>query len=181
MKFYLIIIAITIFLSSCLKRSIPDAMLGISKQKKITATLSYEINGNLVTISVDDADHQDTNYYRLACIKSNSYYYLDAIGDPYGEFTFNFYTDSLKAGSYNYPSGWGPTYVTTFQGNPQYVVYPTDDLSFNVTTYKNGHISGNFSGHITPAIIPGYPYNVYGNPGSVSITNGSFNNVPVFY
>jgi len=58
MKFYLIITAIAILLSSCLKQSIPDAMLGISKQTKITATLRYEINGNLVSISVDDADRQ---------------------------------------------------------------------------------------------------------------------------
>jgi hypothetical protein len=180
MKFYLIIMAIAILLSSCLKQSIPDAMLGIHKQKKITATFSYKINGNQVSISVDDADLQDPSSYTLGCTKSNGYN-LDAIGDPYGEFTFTFLTDSLKVGSYRYPSGWGPTYVTNFPGTPNYVVYPTDDLTFNVTTYQNGHVSGNFAGHITPAISISTLYTTYGNPSSVSITNGSFNNVPIFY
>ena len=174
MKFYLIITAITILLSSCLKQSIPDAMLGISgKQNKITATLSYEINGNLVSVSVDDADHQDPSSYTLECVKSNGYV-LDAITN-FGEFTFTFFTDSLKVGSYNYPSNSGGIYVTDFQG-PEFVYYPTDNMNFNVTTYKDGHISGNFSGMLTPKVN-----NIYGAPSSVSIKNGSFNNVPIVY
>jgi hypothetical protein len=174
MKFYLIIAAITILLSSCLKQSIPDAMLGISgKQNKITATLSYEINGNLVTVSVDDADHQAPGLHTLDCVKSNGYV-LSAITD-FGEFTFTFFTDSLKVGSYNYPSNSGGIYVTDFQG-PEFVYYPTDNMNFNVTTYQDGHISGNFSGVLTPKVN-----NIYGAPSSVLIKNGSFKNVPVFY
>lgn len=175
MKFYLIIAAITFFLSSCLKRSIPDAMLGISKQKKLTATLSYEVNGNLMSISVDDADHQDPNFRTLACVKSNTYYYVDAIGDPFGEFTFNFYTDSLKVGSYNYPSNSGGIFVADWPG-PAFVYYPTDNMNFNVTTYQDGHISGNFSGVLTPK-----PNDIWGTPSSILIKNGSFKNVPVVY
>jgi len=175
MKFYLIITAITVLLSSCLKQSIPDAMLdNVGKQNKITATMSYESNGNLVTISVEDADNQGPGTHTLECVKSNGYV-LSAISSS-GEFVFTFFTDSLMVGNYTYPSTWGPMYVTDFQGSPQYVYNPTDIMSFDVTTYKDGHISGNFSGQLTPK-----PNNIYGVPSSVSIKNGSFNNVPIVY
>jgi hypothetical protein len=146
-------------------------MLGISgKKDKITATLSYEINGTLVSVSVDDADHQLPGFRRLSCEKSNGYV-LEAISDTYGEFTFTFATDSLKVGSYNYPSISGGIYVTDFQG-PEFVYYPTDYMNFNVTSYKDGQISGNFSGVLTPK-----PNDMWGAASSVSVTNGSFNNV----
>jgi len=174
-KFYLIITAITVLLSSCLKQSIPDAMLGISgKQTKITATMRYEINGTLVSISVDDADHQGPGVHTLECIKSNGYV-LSAIGSS-GELVFTFLTDSLKVGSYNYPSAWGATYVTDFQGSPQYIYSPTDNMNFDVTLYKDGHINGNFSGQLTPMRD-----NIYGASSSVSITNGTFTNIPIVY
>ena len=180
MKFYLIIAAITILLPSCLKQSIPDAMLGISgKQTKITATLRYEINGNLVSITVEDADRQGPGIHTLECVKSSNYV-LSGITSS-GDFVFTFFTDSLKVGNYNYASSYGPMYISTFQGKAQYVYGPTDHMSFNVTTYNDGHISGNFSGQLTPVITPGFPNNIYGVPGSVSIKNGSFTNVPVAY
>ncbi|TMI78107.1 MAG: hypothetical protein E6H10_17775 [Bacteroidetes bacterium] len=174
MKFYLIATAIPILLSSCLKQSIPDAMLGTSKHTKITATLSYEINGNLVNVSVDDADNQASNFHTLECVKLNGYYNLSAITD-FGEFTFNFFTDSLKVGSYNYPTNSGGIYVTDFHG-PNFVYYPMDKMNFNVTTYEAGHISGNFSGVLTPQVN-----NIWGAASSVTIKNGSFKNVPIFY
>jgi hypothetical protein len=54
-------------------------------------------------------------------------------------------------------------------------------MSFNITSYSKGHISGNFSGILTPMIMAGNPNNTYGPSGSVSITKGSFKDVPVFY
>ena len=58
-----------------------------------------------------------------------------------------------------------------------YVVQTQSDL----VAIRRGHLSGNFSGALTPMISAGNPYNTYGTPGSVLITNGSFKNVPVFY
>jgi hypothetical protein len=180
MKLYLIIAAITVFLSSCLKQSIPDAMLGITVKGPVqTATMNYEINGNPVAISVMDADNQLAGSRRLYCEKSSGYL-LSGLSN-YTEFLFTFYTDSLIVGNYKYTSSYGHMYVTTFEGKPQYVYSPGDYLDFNVSSYKDGHISGNFSGQLTPAISQGYPNNIYGTPGSVVIKNGSFNNVPVFY
>jgi len=180
MKIYLTIAAITFFLTSCYKRSIADAMLGISGSKQtLTATLSYEINGNPVTISVKDADNQFVGSRTLYCEKSGGYI-LSGISNS-GEFVFTFYTDSLKLGDYKYTSNYGPMYVTSFESKPQYVYSPGDNMDFTVTSHMDGHISGKFSGQLTPAISQGYPNNIYGTPGSVMIKNGSFNNVPVFY
>jgi hypothetical protein len=174
-QFYLIIAAMTLLLSSCLKQSIPDAMLGRSgKQNKVAATLRYEINGTLVTISVDDADNQGPGLHTLECVKSNVYN-LNAVSSS-GEFVFTFLTDTLKVGSYNYPPGSGGIYVTDFQGTPVYVYSATDNMNFEVTQYKDGHISGTFSGLLTPGIN-----NSYGLSSSVTITNGSFTNVPIVY
>ena len=173
-KFCFIIAAVTISLSSCLKQSIADAMLDTPNNKKVTATLSYEINGTQVNISVEDADRQIPGNRRLYCQKSNGYI-LEGVGSA-GDFVFTFFTDSMKVGNYKYVGSFGPMYVTTFQGRPQYVYAASDNMNFNVTSFKDGHISGNFSGQLTPWTNPGY-----GTLGSVVIKNGSFTNVPVFY
>jgi hypothetical protein len=177
MKFYLTIVAVTVLLSSCLKRSIPDAMLNKSQQKKITATFSYQVNGSPVTISIADADNPVVNDHHLECVKSNVYI-LSAVSTT--DLIFVFYTDSLKTINYQYTSAMlGPTYVTTF-GPPQYLYGAADYMSFNVTSYSAGHISGNFTGRLTPLLSPGTP-NIWGTPGSTLITGGSFSNVPVIY
>jgi hypothetical protein len=173
MKSYLIISSVAIVLSSCLKQSIPDAMLGVSKQKKIKATLSYEVNGTSVAVTVDDADHQPDYSRRLYCQKTSAYY-VEAITD-YGEFTFYLFTDSLKVGSYSYPSLSGGLFIADYPG-PNFVYYATDYMNINVTSYENGHISGNFSGLLTPK-----PNDIWGVASSTSVTNGSFSNVPVIY
>lgn len=184
MRFYVIALLIAIFLSSCLKQSIPDAMLGSKNsggQGTVTATLSYKINGNAVNISVNDADNQNTiPYYTLGCSKYAGYYNLDAISNS-GETTFSFYTDTLTVGNYKYLGTYGDMFFISYNGADEYVHGASDSLSFNITSYNNGHISGNFSGVLTPLIAAGNPDNTYGTPGSVLITNGSFENVPVFY
>lgn len=173
-RFYLIIATVAISFTSCLKQSIADAMLNPSGSKKVTATLSYEINGNPVNISVEDADRQIPGNRKLSCEKGNGYV-LSGVGS-FGDFVFTFFTDSIKVGNYRYSGSFGPMYTTTFQGRPQYVYGASDHMNFNVTSSKEGHISGNFSGQLTPWTNPGY-----GTIGSVVIKNGSFTNVPIFY
>jgi hypothetical protein len=181
-KLYLITAIISILLSSCLKQSIPDAMLDSKSsggQGAATATLSYKVNGNAVNISVPNAESQDPNYYTLGCSKSTGYS-LDGLSSS-GEITFTFYTDSLTIGNYIYTASYGDMYFVRYNGQDEYVHGPTDSLSFNITSYKNGLISGNFSGQLTPLISASTINNIYGVPGSTLITNGSFQNVPVFY
>jgi|GraSoiStandDraft_4_1057263.scaffolds.fasta_scaffold376424_2 hypothetical protein len=178
--FYLILATLTIFLSSCFKQSITDAMLNSDKQGYVTATLSYEVNGNPVKITVKNADHQVPGYRTLYCEKTGSSYLLSGVGD-YGELVFTFFTDSLKVGNYKYTGTLSPIYVTDFQG-PNYVAGPTDNMNFNITSYKDGHISGNFTGQLSTATsFQNYPNISFGAFGGVVIKNGIFNNVPVFY
>lgn len=178
-KHYFIVAALSCLFASCLKQSIPDAMLNKPGKNNQTATMSYEINGKLVSVSVKDSDNGIGGFRTLECVKAGGYILSAVIGS--GDFEFTFYTDSLIVGNYQYLSRFGPSYVTTFEGRPQYVYGPSDNMSFTVTSYKDGRISGNFTGQLTPAISSGYPNNVYGTPGSVVIRNGSFSNIPVIY
>lgn len=182
MKLYITAAVAAILFSSCLKQSIPDAMLAAKNsggQGPVTATLSYKVNGDAVNISVNDADNQDRNYYMLGCSKSGNYA-LEALSSS-GELAFVFYTDSLTTGNYIYTGVYGDFFMLSHNGTNEYVHVPSDSMSFNITSYKDGHISGNFSGQLTPLITPSNINNIYGPSGSVLITNGSFQNVPVFY
>ena len=176
MKFIWIVAIASFTFSSCLKQSIPDAMLGRTVQQadKVNASLSYEINGTPVKVTVEDADNQPPGFRRLYCEKSGSYNFNALVTG--GEFVYTFFTDSLKVGNYQYPIGSGGIYVTDFQGKAEYVYSPTDYLNFTITTYKDGHISGNFAGQLTPGDGIGF-----GAASSVVIKNGSFTNVPIFY
>lgn len=175
MKCFCIAVTVMLLLPSCLKQSIPDAML--HKNTGSTATLSYEFNGESVKLSVPDADNQMPGNYRLVCTK-DYFYSLEAVVG--GEFTFTFYKDSLTTGNYTYTSSFGDMFITDYKNRPSFVHYPGDNMNFNITSYTNGHISGNFSGKLTPLISAGTP-DIWGDAGSVLITNGSFENVPVFY
>jgi hypothetical protein len=183
MKSYFVAAVIPILLSSCLKQSIPDAMLASKNsggQGSPTATLSYKVNGNAVNISVANAESQDTNYYTLGCTKSTGGYSLDGLSSS-GEIAFTFYTDSLAIGNYIYTANYGDMYFVSYNAQAEYVHGPTDSMSFNITSYKNGLISGNFSGQLTPLVTASTINNIFGVSGSTLITNGSFQNVPVFY
>lgn len=179
-KISLILATLTVLLSSCYKQSIPDAMLNNPGKQTTTATMSYEINGNKVTIIGKEVNYPGARYQTLECVKSGGYV-LSGVLDVGADFVFTFYTDSLKLGNYKFTNSWGNFYVTTFEGRPQYVYGPADHMSFNVTSYKEGRISGNFTGQLTPAISQGPVSPIYGVPGSVVIKNGSFTNVPVIY
>lgn len=182
MKFYLIVAATAILLASCLKQSIPDAMLGKGSGTgaNATATLSYKLNGNPVNITVTDAGNQDPNNYTLGCSKSAGYYSLSGLSDA-GETSFLFFTDSLTTGVYTYTANYGDMFFISYNGENEFVHGPTDSLSFTITSFNNGYISGSFSGQLTPYDLDSNSNGTYGPFGSVLITNGSFKNVPVFY
>ncbi|MGN6531575.1 MAG: hypothetical protein ACTHK0_07465 [Ginsengibacter sp.] len=182
MKFYIIALITAISLSSCLKDSISDAMLASTNAEKqgSTATLSYEVNGSAVSVSVNDATNWNGSYHILSCEKNPGYYALGSVSNS-GEFVFVVYTDSLKTGNYKHTSSFGEMFFVSYYGTDAYVQSPSDSMSLHITSYNNGRVSGNFSGVLTPMISAGNPANVYGTPGSISITNGSFKNVPVIY
>jgi len=188
MRQLLVAFLMIIFLSSCLKQSIADAM--IAEQNSRTgsgvATMNYTVNGNTVTTSVNDADSQDPRSYQLGFSKTvfpgtnSTVYILDCLSNS-GEMTYTFGTDSLTTGEYEYDGIYGDLFVLSYNSENEFVHDPTDFIRFNITSYSQGHISGIFSARLTPMISAGNPNNTYGPVGSVLVTNGSFKNVPVFY
>ena len=182
MKLYFIIAIIPILLSSCLKQSIPDAILaeensGNGSQANVTATLSFKINGNAVSISVPDALSQNPNLYTLGCTKAGGYV-LDG-NSTWGEITYNFNTDSLTPGNYQWNGSYGDMYFIDYNNQAEYVHAATDVMIYTVTTYRNGLIGGTFSGQLSPLLDANS--NTFGTAGSVVVTDGVFQNVPVFY
>lgn len=157
-----------------------------AQKENSAATMTYEINGNTVTTTVTDPDSQDPNAYQLGCSKTlypgtNIPIYSLGFLSTTGDMGFNFYTDSLTVGHYALTGSYGDIFVLDYYNTAEFVHDLSDSISFNITSFSQGHISGNFSGRLTPMITSGYPNNTYGSPGSVLITNGSFKNVPVFY
>ena len=182
MRSCILSVTIAFFLSSCLKQSIPEAMLGDKNpgKAKVTATFSYKKNGTPVSLTVDDVANQSSVPYRsLACIKKPGYYSLEAVTSV-GEFNFWLRTDSLTAGNYKHTGADGEIFVMNYINTAEFIHAPSDNMSFNITSYNNGYISGNFSGLLTPMVSFGTPI-IFGAPGSVAITNGVFENVPVIY
>jgi hypothetical protein len=180
MRQLLVAFLMILFLSSCLKQSIADAMMANKISEEGVATMSYEINGISVTTSVNNPDGQSPTAYQLGCSKTNNVYSLDFLSNS-GEMGFTFFTDSLAVGNYTYYGSYGDMFILSYNNTDEFVHDPSDSVSFHITTYSQGHISGNFSGRLTPMISAGNPDNTYGSPGSALLTNGSFKNVPVFY
>ena len=192
MKQLLIFICLSIVLSSCLKESITDAMLqsqnsnGSNGYIANAASMSYWVNGVNVKAVVNNPDSQSPNSYQLGCTKlyNTQYYHYYLAFETGDEFLFLFYTDSLKVGHYTSTINPQSPFLT-FNNTARYDAYTSDSLCLNITSYSNGHISGNFSGRLTPLVsqqstATGYA-NIYGTPGSTLITNGTFKNIPVFY
>src|SRR4029077_15885221 len=111
MKQLLIAFLMILFLSSCLKQSIADAMIAQNSATQHgnapgVATMTYLINGNTVTTSVNDPDSQSPYSFQLGCSKifypgaTNPLYNIDCISTS-GELTFTFGTDSLSVGHYS--------------------------------------------------------------------------------
>lgn len=182
MRYYMVLITTCVFFASCLKQSIPDAMLSDKHRNTggVTAMLSYEIKGIPVQISVPDAGSQNPLYATLSCIKYPGFYSLSGLSST-GEITFTFYTDTLTLGNYTYNGSYGEEFFMSFYNENQYTVITTDYLTFSVTSYENGCISGSFSGQLTPMINNGNNGFIHGDYGSTKITNGVFQNIPVFY
>lgn len=145
-----------------------------------TATLSYELNGSPVQMTVPDAASQDPGSYTLGCTKSVGYYRLSAQNFASG-ISFSFYTDSLTVGDYTYTGSSGEMFFISHYMENEHAYAASDYLTFTITSYKQGRISGNFSGELTP-MIPDVNSNYTPGPlGSTKITKGVFQNVPVFY
>jgi len=186
MKQFAVYFLVVITLSSCLKQTIPGAMLEAEGQSSGgSASMSYQMNGVLIKTTANNANNNIGGYHQLLCEKAtytinnaDYYRYVLSLGSTSGELTVLLYTDSLQ--TRNYVLRGTNEHILSYNNTNAYTRYATDSMSVNITAYSNGRISGNFSGSLTPSIIEGAP-TIYGDPGSISITNGTFENVPVLY
>ena len=180
MKKFLSYLFLIFTLSSCLKQTIPEAMME-SEGKKLeasAASMSYQVNGVEVKNTVSDVENNVIGYRKLYCQKE-PYDYLLSFVSSTGEINFWFYTDNLQIKNYVLRGSNGTKFLLYYNNTNGFVRYPSDSLSFNITALDKGRISGNFSGILTPSIVGGAP-DTYGPAGSISITNGTFKNVPIF-
>lgn len=176
MKSLVATITIALFLCSCLKESIPEAIANKKNGPKVPASFSFKVNGVTRSYSLEDV-RKDSYPYYFSCRKSANSYNLFGLVDA-GKACFYIYTDSLSVGNYSYPTvtGWADSGYLPFE-----IYAPTDRISINISSHNNGYISGNFTALLTPVTYAGrIPY-TYGTPSSITITEGSFKNVPVFY
>ena len=172
-------IILSLFLCSCLKESIPEAMANKKNGPKVPASFSFKVNGIIRSYSVEDVRRQEAYPNgRFGCKKTaNSYEIFGQV--EIGRARFSIYTDSLTVGNYSYPTAREVAADTGYL--PFYIYAPTDRISINISSHSNGYISGNFTALLTPVTDAGrIPY-TYGAPSSIAITEGSFKNVPVFY
>lgn len=179
-------ILVAIVLSSCSKQSIADAMLQKEEQGSGggSISMSYQVNGALVKTVVSDAANQGS-LKKLVCQKSfydingmNYYRFVLSLGSTSSELVFLFYTDSIRTTNYVYRSSSGTQHFLYYNNINGYIHDATDSMSINITTNTNNRISGNFSGRLTP---DGPTPNTYGAAGSIAITNGTFENIPLVY
>src|SRR3954470_5366221 len=98
MKQFLAYVLVAITLSSCLKETIPGAMLKAEEQRLggSAISMSYQVNGVLVKTTVNDATNYNGTYHQLSCEKAtysvndngNYYRYGLSFLSTSGELTF---------------------------------------------------------------------------------------------
>jgi len=88
-------------------------------------------------------------------------------------------TASLKETSYHYDSTFNPAFVNFilyYNGQESALLFSSDVFDINISSYKNGHITGTFTGKLTP-----FSGSTFGERGTTIITEGVINNVSVIY
>jgi len=100
-------------------------MMGTQGGGPSVATMTYAVNGNTVTTSVNNPDSQSPTAYQLGCSKmlypgtNSTVYGLDCVGTS-GEMSFTFLTDSLTVGNYTYRGIYGDMFVCSYNGAKQF-------------------------------------------------------------
>ena len=182
MKLLLLISSIVI-LSSCKKGADPN-----DQNNPVTpaeGSIEYRVNGNLFTI--DNTKMLDSEYVTIRKEWSanipTTRYIINEQKDANNFMAFTILTDSLLLANYHYDSIDQRNNAPTFSFNLGYnglissLFFNGDYLDVNISSYKNGRVSGTFTGKATPY---SFTYG-YGIKNSFVITEGKLNNIPVTY
>lgn len=151
-------------------------------------SIQYKVNGNLVVM--DDIDLTTGKFVNLAKqlgggLVSNTRYMLDGQNGPNYIFMFPILTDTLHESSYHYDSASivgtenAVYFESSFNANAAGIHFSGDHFDVNISSYKNGRVSGTFSATYTPANAPSQlDYNLR---GTNIITEGKITDVQVVY
>lgn len=173
MKYILPIIAIIFF--SCKKD--PSTPSGTNA----SGSIEFKVNGGaMVMDNVDLLTGQYVLFYKqLQGIAPKTRYLLNAQKGANNILGFTIVTDSLQKTNYHYAGALnlGESFALDYNGQISGILSQGDYLDINITDYRNGRISGNFTAVFTPTSIPPG----VGQPGSVKVTEGKINNVQVIY
>ena len=170
---------ICVILFSCSKdKNNPDP------SQSISGSISYKVNGEIMSMNNDNLSSGEGVAFAKQLKGTGlqaTRYLLNAQKGVNNVMISAITTDSLHTQSYHYDStfidGNFTLFTISFNGEISQVHYNTDYFDFNITSYKDGRISGNFTAKMTPqsGLLD------YKNRGSVVITEGKLNNVPVLY
>lgn len=171
-----ILICLTIF--SCSKdKNSPDS--------SSSGSISYQVNGQ--QMSMDNANIQNGEGVAFAkqlkgSIIPATRYLLNAQKGVNNIMISAITTDSLHTQSYHYDSSFisdqFTIFTVLFNGQQSMVFYNTDYFDFIISSYSNGRVSGTFTAKMTPVAGGTLDYN---SRGSIVITDGKLNNIPVTY
>jgi len=148
-------------------------------------SISYKVNGTLITMDNKNNPSGEGAIFakQLAPLLPQTRYQLNAQKGSGNLLGFTILSDSLHETNYHYDSSIiGNNFVLytfnlAFNGQPGVIFFKGDKLDITISSYKNGSITGTFSGNLTP-IAGAVDYNLR---GTLSITEGVINNVPVTY
>jgi hypothetical protein len=148
-------------------------------------SMQYRVNGNL--IKMENGKSANGDY--VICSKQLSpssipmTYLLSAQTGLANYLTFTIVTDSLHTINYHYDSAFKannfPRSIISLNYNIQSasVFFSGDYMDINISSYDSGRISGTFTAKLSPF---GQPLD-YSRQGTLVITEGVINNVPIIY
>ena len=174
-KLLALIICISIF--SCSKEPITDPP---NPEPNQNGSIEYKVNGNLVVM--DNVDISTGQYVvfakQLKGIVPETRYLLNAQKGVNNVVIMTIVTDSLHLINYHYD--YNTTifieFAVLYNGQNGTIFLSGDYFDVNITGYQNSTISGTFTAKLTPYSSAGT-----GPPGSMVITEGVMNNIPVTY
>lgn len=179
-KILIILSCITLF--SCGKKSGTPATPPSS-----TGSIQYKVNGNLVSAdnsnTVNGAGVVFAKQLKGTIVPATRYL-LNAQKDANNSILTSIVTDSLLEINYHYDSAYYSNNSTVFQftldfnGQSGSLFFNGDFFDITISSYKNSRITGTFTAKLSPSAFGSSDYN---NRGSLIITEGVLDNVPVTY
>lgn len=166
------------------------ASVSCSKDKKNQApatsaagSIQYKVNGQLIVMdNVNFANNEGAIFVRQlkGPVLSQTRYLLNAQKGTTNVILTTIVTDSLHQINYHYDSAYNTANSGVFEftlesaGIVSSLYFSGDYIDINITSYKNSRVSGNFSAKVSPL-------SDYSTRGTVLITDGVLDNVPVTY